>query len=349
LVREAKGGAGERMARGLGGIVDGQMTDSTLSVWCNLPLPEGALAALTDGLGPHRLVRAVEMPDHNQPTGRADQRLLEADIAFGQPEADQCVASSRLLWVHLTSAGYTTFDAADERAALIARAIPVTTSSSVYAEPCAQHALAFMLAEARQLPRSLREQTLDRRWNTTPTRAASFLLKDQTVLLVGFGAIAARLAELLAPFGLRVVGFRRRLRGDEAIEAHPLAELPAWLPRADFVVNLLPAASDTAEFFDVPKFAAMKAGAIFINLGRGSTVDQTALLAALRGDLRAAYLDVIMPEPLPPKHPLWSEPKCHITPHVAGGHGDEYDRLVVCFLANFQRFLHGQPLTGRVY
>jgi phosphoglycerate dehydrogenase-like enzyme len=338
-----------RIACGLKGIVGLFMTSSTLTVWCNLPLPAGALAALTRGLGQHRLVRALEMPEYNQPLGRPDRLLPEADVAFGQPEADQCAASTRLLWVHVTSAGYTTFDAADVRAALIGRAIPVTTSSSVYAEPCAQHVLGYLLADARQLPRSLRDQASERGWNTTPTRAASLLLAGQTVLLVGLGAIGARLAELLAPFGIRLVGFRRQPRGDEPVETRPVADLPAWLPRADFVIDLLPASGETADFFDGAKFAIMKPGAVFINVGRGTTVDQEALLAALRGHLRAAYLDVTVPEPLPPKHPLWSEPKCIITPHVAGGHVDEYDRLVAVFLANFQRFLHGQPLTGRVY
>jgi len=206
-----------------------------------------------------------------------------------------------------------------------------------------------MLAEARQLPRSLRDQMRDQHWDTSPTRAESFLLKDKTALLVGYGAIAARLGEMLAPFGMKLVGFRRKPRGNEAIEVHPVDQLPAWLPFGDFVIDLLPAHSDTVEFFDVRKFASMKSGAVFINMGRGATVEQSALLAALRGDLRAAYLDVTTPEPLPPQHPLWTQKNCSITPHVGGGHADEYDRLVAVFLANFQRFLHGQSLTGRVY
>ena len=325
------------------------MTSATLTVWCNMPLAPRALAALQAGLGQHRLVRAAEMPEYNQPLGRPDPSLLEADVVFGQPEADQCLASSRLLWVHLASAGYTTFAGGDIRATLLARGIPVTNSSSVYDEPCAQHALAFMLAEARHLLRSHRDQVTTHAWNTVPTRAASFLLKGQIVLLVGYGAIAKRLVEVLAPFGLKVLGFRRRPRGDEPIEVRAMAELDGWLSRADFVIDILPAASDTVAFFDRAKFAAMKPGAIFINIGRGTTVDQTALFAALRGHLRAAYLDVTSSEPLPPEHPLWSEPNCFITPHVAGGHGDEYDRMVALFLANLERFLRGQPLMGRVY
>ncbi len=324
------------------------MTSATLTVWSNLRLPDRAHAALAAGLGAHRLVRALELTEHNHPVGRPDPRLAEADVAFGQPEAEQCVACGRLLWVQLTSAGYTAFAGEDVREGLITRGVPVTSSSAVYDEPCAQHALAFLLAQARQLPRSLRGPAAQA-WDRVPTRAASFLLAKQTVLLVGYGAIARRLAELLAPFGVAVLGFRRRPRGDEPIRVLPVAELDRWLPGADFVVDILPAAADTVEFFGPARFALMKPGATFVNIGRGATVDQEALAAALRGRLGAAYLDVTTPEPLPPGHPLWDQPNCFITPHVAGGHGDEYDRLVAHFLDNLGRFLGGHPLAGRVY
>ena len=108
----------------------------------------------------------------------------------------------------------------------------------------------------------------------------------------------------------RIAGFRRV--GKPIVGTlHDIA----GAPRADWVIDILPAAADTAAFFDGVRFAAMKPGAIFINIGRGATVDQSALLAALHGHLRAAYLDVTTPEPLPPEHPLWSAPNCTITPH----------------------------------
>jgi phosphoglycerate dehydrogenase-like enzyme len=325
------------------------MISEPLTVWCNLGLPARALEALQTGLGMHHLVQAQEIADLNQPVGRPDPQLPAADIAFGQPEADQCVRSTRLRWVQLTSASYTTFATTDVMAALSAKGVPVTTSSSVYDEPCAQHALAFMLAEARQLPRSWSDQLGAHAWNTPPTRAASFLLRNQTVLLVGFGAIGRRLAQLLAPFGLRVLGFRRHPSREQGADVRAVGELDTWLPHADWVVNLLPASVDTAGFFDFRRFSVMKPGAVFMNIGRGFTVDQDALLGALRGHLRAAYLDVTVPEPLPPPHPLWSAPNCFVTPHVAGGHDDEYERLVALLLENLERFLHAQPLLGRVY
>jgi phosphoglycerate dehydrogenase-like enzyme len=93
----------------------------------------------------------------------------------------------------------------------------------------------------------------------------------------------------------------------------------------------------------------MKPGAVFYNIGRGTTVDQVALIAALKaGPLSAAYLDVTDPEPLPPNHPLWTAPNCWITPHTAGGHDDEFGRLAGHFLQNLGRFGRGETLADRV-
>jgi phosphoglycerate dehydrogenase-like enzyme len=78
-------------------------------------------------------------------------------------------------------------------------------------------------------------------------------------------------------------------------------------------------------------------------------VDQDALLSALQNDrLAAAYLDVTDPEPLPPNHPLWSAPNCYITPHIGGGHLDEFDRVVDHFLSNFRAFQSNTPVGDRI-
>jgi phosphoglycerate dehydrogenase-like enzyme len=93
----------------------------------------------------------------------------------------------------------------------------------------------------------------------------------------------------------------------------------------------------------------MRPGARFYNIGRGTTVDQAALMAALRsGHLGGAYLDVMEPEPLPPDHPLWTAPNCHITPHIGGGHREQDDNLARHFLANLARIERGEPLVDRI-
>jgi phosphoglycerate dehydrogenase-like enzyme len=127
------------------------------------------------------------------------------------------------------------------------------------------------------------------------------------------------------------------------------SDLPAALRQAQHVVNILPESDHTRRFFDAGRFAQLKPGSVFYNIGRGVTVDQNALAIALRSkQLRAAWLDVTDPEPLPDDHPLWQEPNCFITPHIAGGQGAEYEVLVRHFLDNFKRLVQGQPLADRV-
>ncbi|HMY76909.1 MAG TPA: NAD(P)-dependent oxidoreductase, partial [Blastocatellia bacterium] len=165
----------------------------------------------------------------------------------------------------------------------------------------------------------------------------------------GFGAIAERLCELLAPFRMNLLGVRRNVTGNEPIKMIGEDCLDEYLPKADHVVNILPANASTAKYFDAAKFKLMKPDAIFYNIGRGTTVDQTALIDALQSGAPAtAYLDVTDPEPLPPEHPLWTAPNCFITPHTAGGFDLEFETLAEHFLENLRRFTAGESLRNRV-
>jgi phosphoglycerate dehydrogenase-like enzyme len=315
----------------------------SLTIWSNARLKPNTVTWLRDKVAPHRLVLAAR----DQP--QADWPSENADIAFGQPNAERCMSLRRVQWIHLDSAGYTAFDQPNVRDALRSRNARLSTSSAVYSEPCAQHVLACMLSEARQLGRALSHQLTDRHWAQASNRQTASLLEGQSVLLVGFGSIGRRLTELLAPFHLEVIGLRRRLHSDEPIPMIGLGELNETLARVDHVVDLLPAAEATIGFFDQARFAAMKAGAVFYNIGRGSTVDQNALMDTLRANrLKAAYLDVTDPEPLPPDHPLWTTRGCIITPHAGGGHQNEDERLARHFLVNFTRSLAGEPLLDQV-
>ena len=325
------------------------MTQIPLTIWTNAQFPADVAQALIARAAPHRLLTATETNRLNLTVAPHDPLLAEADIAFGQPDAQQIQSLPRLRWVHLTTAGYTPYDRDDVRAALQARGVQMTTSSGVYDEPCAQHALAMMLALARQLPASHHVQQTDRSWPQFALREQSHLLNGQTALLLGFGAIALRLSALLAPFAMNLIGVRRRVNGDEPIRMATFEQLDEVLPLADHIVNLLPANDSTLRMFDARRFARCKPGALFYNIGRGVTVNQEALLDALQsGQLGAAYLDVTDPEPLPPAHPLWSAPNCHITPHTAGGDEREMWHLIEHFLANLQRFSDGAPLRNQI-
>jgi len=184
----------------------------------------------------------------------------------------------------------------------------LTNSSDVYAEPCAQHLLAMIASLARALPIALDAQRGDRSWRMS-LRPTLPLLNGQTVLLLGFGAIARRLVELLHPLEMNVMAVRRHIRGDESIRVVTVSELDQLLPTVDHLVNTLPANDQSKDFVNAARLAKLKAGAIVYNIGRGTTLDQDALIRELRpGRLSAAYLDVANPEPLPPDHPLWAAP-----------------------------------------
>ena len=320
-----------------------------LTIWFNGKFTPPAMRKLSEGIGPHRLVIAAVTDASNLVGGKPDPALADADVAFGQPDPKQLVETAHLKWAHLTTAGYTRYDNDAFRHAFRARGAVMTNSSSVYDEPCAEHALAMILALARRLPHAFLDQMGPRSWPYLPLRAQSRLLEGQTVLIYGFGAIARRLVELLTPFHMNLVGVRRAPRGDEPIRIVAESSADSVLAEADHVVNLLPASNETEQYFNADRIARMKNSATYYNLGRGSTTDQYALQAALQtNQLAAAYIDVTSPEPLDPDHALWTTPNCFITPHTAGGHANEYERLVDHFLENLRRFERGETLVDRI-
>jgi phosphoglycerate dehydrogenase-like enzyme len=320
-------------------------------IWSNAHVPDGARARLVEGTREHRLVMPGSGLVAPSGSGVVDPALAEADVAFGQPDPAQLLELPRLRWLHLSSAGYNPYDRADVRGALSARGTLLTKSSLVYDEPCAGHVLAFLLAHARRLPEAFANAHGPRAWPQHALRARARLLEGQSIVIAGMGTIGRRLAALLAPLGPVVTGVRRRLAGDEPVPtfAWGTREADRAIAAADYVVDLLPGGAGTARAFDAARLATLAPGAVFINIGRGSTVDQDALAAALvAGRLAAAYLDVTEPEPLPPEHPLWTTPNCFITPHAAGGDADEGDRLVRHFLENLARFTSGRQLLDEV-
>ena len=309
-----------------------------LKIWINGSFEEKVLA---------RLVAGVDSVGGELTRDSAD--LETATVAFGQPDVAALMRSTTLRWVQLDSAGYERYDRDDLRDHLRARNLTVTNSSTVYAQPCAEHLLAMIFTIARCLPDALRAQASDHSWPMAELRAGSRLLRDRRVLLLGYGAIGRTIAGLLRPLRMELTGYRRTPDGSEEIAMIGTTGLTEALGQADHVVNILPASPSTRGFCDSHFFARMKPGAIFYNIGRGVTVDQEALCAALvSGHLGAAGLDVTDPEPLPVDHPLWTAPNCLITPHTAGGHDREKEVLVDHFLDNLQRYWRGEPLADRI-
>lgn len=319
-----------------------------MSIWINAGLPpveQARLARALTGRDVHWAPPTASVLE----AGHADPSLATATIAFGQPDPDALRGAARLRLIQLTSAGYTRYDRSDLTATLVARGTVLCNASSVYADPVAEHGIAMLLGLLRRLPESVLEQAGPRRWRYHELRAGSRRLAGETVLFLGFGAIARAMVERLRPFGAHFIGFRRRPRGDEGIPIVDESGLDAALAEADHVFDLLPEGPQTKNFVDGRRLARMRPTARFYNLGRGATVDQAALREALLGDrLDAAWLDVTSPEPLPPDDPLWSTPRLYISPHSAGGHADEQARHVDLFLHNLAALEAGRPLRDRV-
>jgi len=320
-----------------------------LKVFSDANWSASAVDLIKTGIAPHILIQSTKPSLSVLHQAGPDDALAEADIICGQPEVANVLRSTNLQWLHLTSAGFTRYDTSSFREQAAARGLCVTNSSSVYDQPCAEHVFAFMLAHSRRLPVALRSRAANGSNEWTGLRNGCSSLQNKSVLILGFGAIAVRLLRLLGSFEMRIVAFRRRPRGDEGIPTVSLNDLPGPLALADHVINILPENSDSIHFINEQRLALMKPGAVFYNIGRGATVDQAALIAALRsGKLEAAWLDVTSPEPLPENHPLLNEPNCFITPHIAGGHENESESLARHFLENFQHHICGTSMIDRI-
>jgi phosphoglycerate dehydrogenase-like enzyme len=324
-------------------------TTSPLTIWCNAKFSDADTQLLVEGTRAHKLVFAKQASASVLDAGKADPDLPHADVAFGQPDAAQCLACKQLRWVEVTTAGYTRYDTPEFREAFHARGSIFSNVSQVFADPCAQHVLAMMLALGRQLLPSHRDQLTDHSWHYAERRYDSRLLTGQNVLMLGFGAIGRRLAELLAPFGMSVAAVRRQTRSERGVRIISEERVSSALAEADHVVNILPDNASTRNFVNARRLACMKPGARFYNVGRGTTVDERALLDALRsGRVGAAYLDVFETEPLPPDHAFWTTPNCYITPHTAGGRHDQDTAIVQHFLHNLDAFTRGEAMVDRI-
>jgi len=214
--------------------------------------------------------------------------------------------------------------------------VTLTRTVGDFPQRIAQHVLGYLLARSLRVDEALRVMA-ERSWK----RWTPGSLAGKNLLVVGLGAIGAEVAAVARAFGMEVAGVTRSA-GDQA--GRELPELLAW---ADVVVNLLPLTAETESFWNAERFARMKQGATFVNVSRGATVDETALLRALgRGRPGFAILDVFREEPLPAEHPLRGRDDVWITPHLAGV--STIEALAVEFAENWRRLRAGDPLQNVV-
>ncbi|MEF2978382.1 NAD(P)-dependent oxidoreductase [Subtercola sp. YIM 133946] len=231
-------------------------------------------------------------------------------------------------------------------------AVAITSGRSLHDATVAEHALALILAAVRRLD-DLIDASHRHEWNTAfnraqadPATAQRYTLDGGHVTIWGFGSIAGRLAPLLRMLGSTVTGVATSPGERDGFTVVTPDDAGATLADTDVLVSLLPATAATANTFDAALFARLKPGAVFVNVGRGPTVDEDALLAGLAaGTPRVAALDVTKVEPLPEGSGLWDAPGVILTPHVAGNRPRGASELV---RANLAALRGGGQLVNRV-
>ena len=272
-------------------------------------------------------------------------QLAEAHVYFGwRFEPSWLVGAPHLKWIASPAAGTDHLPVAEAHSAGVA----LTRSYGFHGRPMAEHAMGLILGFSRGLFTSQRVQR-DRTWWKDELAEEFFDLAGATMTIVGCGSIGGHLARVARAFGMDVIAVRRSMpvSDEDGITWTHTSSVHQAVAFADVVVDLLPATKETDRFFDHALFAACKPGSLFLNLGRATTVDQAALLAALdTGHLRGAALDVSEPKPLPAQHPLRLHPRVVLTPKSSALSRAYMDEAVAFFADNLHRYLTGRPLKG---
>ncbi len=282
---------------------------------------------------------------------RYEALLDSAEVLFGVPDQSgralgrTVAANPRLRWVHTIPAG----GGQQVKAARLAPAdlerVLFTTSAGVHAGPLAEFAVFGVLAGAKRLPWLLGMQRA-RQWGP---REPLGLLGETTVLVVGLGAIGRLTATKLTALGCRVVGVHRREVEADVERIVPTERFAEAASGADAIVLALPGTEQTRGMLSAEVLAGIKPGATVVNVGRGTTVDEPALVEALQdGRVGLAVLDVTAVEPLPDDSPLWELPNVVLAPHTAAISPHEPRLIAELFAENARRFLEGEPLLNVV-
>jgi len=316
---------------------------SPFASWC---IPEAQVEWLRREFPRHTFTRA----DSDEET-RA--RIPDADVVFGATvRPDQLAAARKLRWIHSPAAGIGNMLFPE----MVASHVAMTNSRGNSAATIAEHTVGVTLALLRDFPLATRRQA-ERVWAQDEFNAGARikLLRDCRVLIVGYGSIGREVGRLLSALGATIVGIRKHEPHAQHADPqdHPHEQhrehLRGELQHADVVVICAPQTRETLHMIGDAELAAMKEGAVLVNVSRGKLIDEAALVRALEhGRLRGAALDVFEHEPLATDSPLWSREDVLITPHVSGFQPRHWPDAAALFADNLRRFEAGQPLLNPV-
>jgi phosphoglycerate dehydrogenase-like enzyme len=256
---------------------------------------------------------------------------------------DVFLISPRLRWIHSRSAGLEQVLFPE----LIDSEVILTNAGGVFSPSLGEFALAAILYFAKDFRRMIRNQTAGV-WEQFDVT----MISGHTLGIVGYGSIGRAVAVRARALDMRVLGLKRRAtRGSEkdslVDEFYGPEQILEMLSRCDYVVVSLPLTEQTTGLIGTPEFAVMKKNAVIINIGRGPTIDETAMIKALTEDrIRGAALDVFDREPLPQGHPFYSLQNVLLSPHCADHTPDWLDNSMRFFLAQLDRFKRGDALLN---
>jgi phosphoglycerate dehydrogenase-like enzyme len=279
-----------------------------------------------------QLLELAQLPDLDFTT-----QPQECDIVLGEPKLirDQLPVLSSLKWVQSIYAGVEPLVDPSRRRDYI-----LTNARGVFGELMSEYVFGYLLFHEKKILERIQTQQA-KQWQQRPE---SGLLRGKTIGLLGVGSIGAHLAGTAKHFGMSVKGFTRKSETSKQVDRYYHGnKILNFADGLDYLVCVLPRTEDTNKIVDANLLNALPSHAIFINVGRGNAVDESALINALNeGQLAAAILDVFEREPLPEDHPFWTTRNLYMTFHTSAiSYPEDITRL---FIQNYELYIKGQPL-----
>ncbi len=286
----------------------------------------------------------------------------DAEILYTRTQLPALEQAPHLRWVHTHFAGN---DHLRDTAVWHAN-IHISNASGIHAPNMGEYTMAHILLWSRRVREwfmyQRRSEWPDGKWD----KFLSAELHEQTVGIIGYGQIGREVARLAKAFKMRVAATKRDPNHLEASgysvpgygdpegvlpdKIYPVSETGVMAAECDYLINIMPLTDETYRFLDGELFEKMKETAVFINIGRGGSVDENALIHALKtGMIAGASLDVFEQEPLPADSPLWQMENVIMTPHIAGDTPNYDKRAITLFTENLRRYINGEPLLNLVH
>jgi phosphoglycerate dehydrogenase-like enzyme len=302
---------------------------------------------IASGDGPqYQEIFAREAPDLDVKIYRPDDPTVpdfvrEMEMFFAWYFPPELVQNApKLRWISSTGAGVDNVMAARE---WLPAGVPVTRMVHVFDDVMAEYVLGYLLAVQLDMRRAFRQQA-SKTWQGWVFPS----LRGATAVVVGLGSIGSEVARTLKAAGLAVIGVSRTGQPVDGLdEVQSVANLDTVLPRADYLVLVVPLTPETRGLIDARRLGLLPQGAVLVNICRGAVCVEADLISALRsGRVRFGVLDVFEQEPLPEDSPFWTMENVIVTPHMSGP--DDVPVNARRFLENYRRLQAGEPLSGLV-